>query len=50
MRDGRIVEEGEKRRLLAAPQHPYTQALIASHPSLPHEEAVGEPISPTAAR
>ncbi|ACM03286.1 dipeptide ABC transporter ATP-binding protein [Cereibacter sphaeroides] len=46
MRDGRIVEEGEKRRLLAAPQHPYTQALIASHPSLPHEEAVGEPYQP----
>ena len=25
-----------KRALLAAPKHPYTQALIASHPSLSH--------------
>ena len=34
MREGRVVEQGEKRSLLADPQHPYTQALIASHPSL----------------
>ncbi len=36
MRDGRIVEQGEKRTLLATPQHAYTQQLIASHPSLSH--------------
>ncbi|WP_096787803.1 ABC transporter ATP-binding protein [Rhodobacter sp. CZR27] len=46
MRDGRIVEEGGKRELLARPRHPYTQALIASHPSLPHDEAVGTPYQP----
>ncbi|WP_054007782.1 dipeptide ABC transporter ATP-binding protein [Cypionkella psychrotolerans] len=34
MRDGHVVEQGEKRALLAAPQHPYTQALIAAHPSV----------------
>ena len=34
MRHGRIVEQAEKRRLLADPQHPYTRQLIASHPSL----------------
>ena len=34
MREGRVVEQGEKRALLAAPQHPYTRALIASHPSV----------------
>jgi peptide/nickel transport system ATP-binding protein len=34
MRDGRVVEQGEKRALLAAPRHDYTKALIASHPSV----------------
>jgi peptide/nickel transport system ATP-binding protein len=34
MRNGEIVEQGEKRQLLAAPRHPYTQQLIASHPTL----------------
>ncbi|MFT4150020.1 MAG: ABC transporter ATP-binding protein [Paracoccaceae bacterium] len=43
MRAGQIVEQGEKRALLAAPQHPYTQALIASHPSLSHAGAAPEP-------
>ena len=35
MRQGRVVEVGEKRGLLAAPSHAYTRSLIASHPSLP---------------
>ncbi|MBC2834547.1 dipeptide ABC transporter ATP-binding protein [Paragemmobacter straminiformis] len=34
MQGGRIVETGEKRALLAAPQHGYTRQLIASHPSV----------------
>ncbi|WP_134680421.1 dipeptide ABC transporter ATP-binding protein [Paracoccus ravus] len=34
MRHGRLVEQGEKRALLAAPGHPYTRELIASHPAL----------------
>ena len=34
MRAGQLVEQGEKRRLLAAPAHPHTRQLIASHPSL----------------
>ncbi|RYH07856.1 ABC transporter ATP-binding protein [Tropicimonas sp. IMCC6043] len=38
MRHGRIVEQGEKRQLLANPQAAYTRELIASHPSLPDEE------------
>jgi peptide/nickel transport system ATP-binding protein len=37
MREGRIVEEGDKRALLAEPRHPHTVALIRSHPSLPDE-------------
>ncbi len=35
MRQGQLVEQGNKRAILSAPQHPYTRALIASHPSLP---------------
>jgi peptide/nickel transport system ATP-binding protein len=35
MREGRLVEEGEKRALLRSPTHPYTKALIGSHPSMP---------------
>nr|WP_321457968.1 ABC transporter ATP-binding protein [uncultured Cohaesibacter sp.] len=33
MRDGRIVEIDEKRKLLASPTHEYTRTLIGSHPS-----------------
>ena len=36
MREGRIVEQGEKRTLLSNPNHSYTKQLIASHPSLAH--------------
>ena len=35
MRHGRLIEVGEKRRILAHPAEAYTQALIASHPSMP---------------
>lgn len=38
MRRGQLVEVGEKRALLAAPVHPYTRQLVASHPSLSHAE------------
>jgi peptide/nickel transport system ATP-binding protein len=34
MRQGQLVEQGKKRAILSAPQHPYTKTLIASHPSL----------------
>ena len=32
MSRGEIVERGPTERLLAAPQHPYTQRLLASVP------------------
>jgi len=35
MKSGRFVEEGPASRVLAAPDHPYTQSLIAAVPSLP---------------
>jgi peptide/nickel transport system ATP-binding protein len=35
MHEGRIVEAGGKRSLLANPCHPYTATLVRSHPSLP---------------
>ncbi|NEJ71872.1 dipeptide ABC transporter ATP-binding protein [Rhizobium phaseoli] len=35
LRDGKLLEEGPKRTILARPQHPYTINLINSHPSLP---------------
>jgi oligopeptide/dipeptide ABC transporter ATP-binding protein len=31
---GRLVEEGERRELLASPAHPYTQGLLRSIPAL----------------
>lgn len=50
MQNGEIVETGEKHALLAAPQHPYTKKLIASHPSLetdvatPTESTTPDPV------
>jgi peptide/nickel transport system ATP-binding protein len=46
MRDGRLVEQGLKRQVLAAPKHDYTRMLIGSHPSLP----AAEEAKPAAAR
>jgi peptide/nickel transport system ATP-binding protein len=34
MREGRIVETGATSRVFAAPEHPYTQALLAAAPAL----------------
>jgi len=39
MREGRLVERGAKRDLLRSPVHPYTKALIGSHPSMPPPSA-----------
>ena len=33
MRDGTVVEEGPTRRVLSAPEHPYTRLLLAAVPS-----------------
>jgi len=35
MKAGKIVEEGETEAIFAAPEHPYTQKLIAAAPVLP---------------
>ena len=35
MQSGRIVETGAADRMLSAPQHPYTQALLAAVPEIP---------------
>ncbi|PKR90662.1 ABC transporter ATP-binding protein [Pleomorphomonas diazotrophica] len=39
LRQGKLLEIGGKRDLLGRPQHPYTQNLIASHPSMPARQA-----------
>jgi len=33
MKDGRIVEQGERERIIGAPQHTYTQQLLSAVPS-----------------
>ncbi|SHM61929.1 ABC transporter ATP-binding protein [Cryptosporangium aurantiacum] len=37
MKDGVVVERGPTSQVLSAPQHPYTQALLAAVPQLPSE-------------
>ncbi|HEV3321431.1 MAG TPA: ABC transporter ATP-binding protein [Solirubrobacteraceae bacterium] len=48
MQAGRIVERGSAERVLAAPEHPYTQGLLRSMPTLAraptHEPAAAEPL------
>jgi len=40
---GRVVEKGPTERIFSRPAHPYTQALLASAPSLDVEQAGGAP-------
>jgi oligopeptide/dipeptide ABC transporter ATP-binding protein len=42
---GKLVETAPTEQLLAAPQHPYTQALIASIPELRSEDGAGSKIA-----
>lgn len=44
MTDGRVVEQGDVHDVFTAPQHPYTQQLLASLPTLPPREATPERI------
>lgn len=41
MHRGRIVEHGEARRILRAPEHEYTQRLVAAAPSIAAQRSVG---------
>ncbi|PIP01120.1 ABC transporter ATP-binding protein [Pleomorphomonas carboxyditropha] len=43
LRQGRLLEIGDKRDVLGRPQHPYTRNLIASHPSMPERQAAFVP-------
>jgi peptide/nickel transport system ATP-binding protein len=48
MQTGRIVEAGEARRVLSAPEHPYTRMLISAVPSMtprPGRVAAGAPVA-----
>ena len=46
LRDGRIVEEGATRSLLAAPRHPHTMVLVRTHPSRPADVIRNRPPTP----
>lgn len=46
LRNGRIVEEGHTRSLLAAPRHPYTVVLVRSHPSRSNDPVPAPPPAP----
>ncbi|WP_323032916.1 dipeptide ABC transporter ATP-binding protein [Paracoccus sp. (in: a-proteobacteria)] len=45
MEKGRVVETGRTHAVMDAPQHPYTQSLMAATPRIPVEWQVHEPIS-----
>jgi peptide/nickel transport system ATP-binding protein len=49
MRNGRLLEQGPKRQILAHPQNPYTIKLIHSHPSMPDGSPVASGALPTTA-
>ncbi len=44
MKDGKIVENGEMEKVFSAPQHPYTQALLAAEPK--PDPALPQPNAP----
>jgi peptide/nickel transport system ATP-binding protein len=43
MKDGRVVESGDVAQIFNAPQHPYTQELLAAIPRLAHATAPHSP-------
>ncbi len=44
MKDGKIVEKGDVEKVFSAPQHPYTQALLAAEPK--PDPALPQPNAP----